>query len=250
MDPEKPDSTPILSILICSLESRRELLHQLLASLYAQIKYLSNSGDVEVLYLIDSKEITVGEKRNKLLDLSKGKYVVFVDDDDRVSGDYISLILKAAESNPDAIGITGIITWDLKNPKMFRHSLDYGKECPTIDNVYNKPPYHVCPIRSTIAKSHRFPEISYGEDAQWAGSLYSEIKTCATIPIPIYFYDFRFSKSETQRKNIGPLTEAPKYKPVSKAIPSKAPMPRINKMRPPGIIARHRHFNNNVIKRS
>jgi glycosyltransferase involved in cell wall biosynthesis len=236
----------ILSILICSLEARKELLQGLLASLYAQIKYLPNPESVEIIYLVDNKEITVGAKRNKLLEMARGKYVVFVDDDDRVAGDYVARILDAVKTSPDAVGITGIITWDLRNPKMFRHSMDYGKESPTIEGVYNKPPYHVCPILAAHAKAHKFPEISYGEDSAWAMEVFQHIRTCTTIPVPIYLYDFRFKGTETHAKN--PIT-APATKPI---------LPRRQVIRKPTPTPKNivptshgsRHFENGVLKRT
>jgi glycosyltransferase involved in cell wall biosynthesis len=215
-------SQPILSILICSVESRRPKLEALLACLHAQVAALADPSSVEVIDLIDNKEITIGEKRNKLLDMATGKYIVFIDDDDRVWGDYITKILKATESDPDAIGISGIITWDLKNPKMFRHSLDHGKECPIIQDVCNKPPWHICPIRATIAKSKRFEHISFGEDARWAMEVIDLIKTCTHIPDPIYYYDYRMQGSESRHsQKVKPISmnTSGRLKPIKPLLP-------------------------------
>jgi glycosyltransferase involved in cell wall biosynthesis len=49
---------------------------------------------VEHLILMDNKRRTVGEKRDALLRAAKGNYVAFVDDDDFISPDYVSLILE------------------------------------------------------------------------------------------------------------------------------------------------------------
>ena len=50
---------------------------------------------VELLVLIDNKKRTLGAKRNEMIGLAKGEYVVFIDDDDLVSEDYVESILEA-----------------------------------------------------------------------------------------------------------------------------------------------------------
>ena len=94
-----------LSILICTLPNRIGYLSQLLQVLTPQ-----RTDEVEVLVESDNGSMTTGMKRNILLHSSKGKYVVFIDDDDMVAPTYVKDILMAAESNPDAIVFNGIMT--------------------------------------------------------------------------------------------------------------------------------------------
>ena len=49
--------------------------------------------------MFDNKKRSVGEKRQDLLNLAKGQYLVFIDDDDRISDDYISSIIQAMNEN-------------------------------------------------------------------------------------------------------------------------------------------------------
>ena len=42
---------------------------------------------------------TIGEKRNWLLEQAKGEYVVFVDDDDLVTNNYVQSIMKRMNTN-------------------------------------------------------------------------------------------------------------------------------------------------------
>ena len=81
-----------LSILICTVPSRvGNFLPAAVTELQRQIDS-SGQGQVELIYLGDNKQRTVGRKRNDLLQLAQGEYVAFVDDDDRVAPNYISRI--------------------------------------------------------------------------------------------------------------------------------------------------------------
>ena len=66
-----------LTIMIASLKAREDLLNRLLAR-------LGSNPSVEILVEIDNGEMSIGNKRQLLLDKSQGKYVCYVDDDDMV----------------------------------------------------------------------------------------------------------------------------------------------------------------------
>ena len=86
---------PELSILICSLEERKEeFLSRIISILTPQIK----DNDVEIVILTDDGEMPIGTKRNLSLDVSNGKYVCFIDDDDIVSDKYVELVLSKRPS--------------------------------------------------------------------------------------------------------------------------------------------------------
>ena len=68
---------PLLSILICTIQSRAEYLKELLDELNHQIQF----SNVQVLWLGDNKSMSVGTKRNALLSIAEGEWVCFIDDD-------------------------------------------------------------------------------------------------------------------------------------------------------------------------
>lgn len=74
----------ILSILICHLKERKELLERLMKCLEPQII----GKPVEVLIDDADKSVTTGEKRNRLLARATGRWSAAVDDDDLVSESY------------------------------------------------------------------------------------------------------------------------------------------------------------------
>jgi hypothetical protein len=65
-----------LSILVPSVAERRNtFLPKCLDMLYGQIESLSTDQkkEVEILFLIDSKERMLGSKRNNLIDIAQGE---------------------------------------------------------------------------------------------------------------------------------------------------------------------------------
>lgn len=181
-----------LSILICTMPSRRDKLAILLGILQQQI-----IDSVEVLVCSDDKIISVGHKRNILVSLATKEYVAFIDDDDTVSNDYIKLVLEAISSKPDCVGIEGIITVNGGNPKKFTHSLQHN-EWKTENDVYYRPPNHLNPIKRSIAGSIKFPEINFGEDRVYSDAIKNILQSEVYIKKPIYHYLYN-QQSTTSR---------------------------------------------------
>ena len=82
-----------LSILILTLPTRIDSYARLIKSLNLQVIQNNLINRVQILTLCDTKEISVGEKRNILLNKSCGKYVCFIDDDDLIAPDYLIKII-------------------------------------------------------------------------------------------------------------------------------------------------------------
>ncbi len=181
----------ILSILIPTIQSRQKQFQELHKELDRQISEDSLFKEVEVIHFLDNKKYSIGYKRNKLINESKGKFVVFVDDDDGVSDDYVRLIYRAIKDNLDidCIGIKGLITFRKRMPRTFVHSLQY-KEYFSKGKIYFRPPYHLNPIKHEIAKKYRFEEINYSEDIDWAMRILNDnvLKKEYFINDVIYYY--------------------------------------------------------------
>jgi len=92
-----------LSILIPSIPERADTLKSLIAKLEWQIKKAEAEKSVEIICLIDNKQITIGEKRNRLKNMANGEYFCFVDDDDDIYDEYIGAILVATLNGTDVI---------------------------------------------------------------------------------------------------------------------------------------------------
>lgn len=184
-------STKDWSILICTLEKRKQSFEFIYNKLQQQIHQNGLDDKVELLYFSDMGENTVGFKRNALLQQSKGCYVNFMDDDDDVADNYISMIHEKLKLNPDCVNLIGIITTNGKNPKKFIHSINYHSWFEK-DGIYYRPPNHLNPIKRSIAIQFLFPEKNYGEDAVWSMAIAKSglLQKEEWIDTPYYFYLF------------------------------------------------------------
>lgn len=175
---------PLLSILVCSLiERSSKFLSPLLESLEKQIK----NKPVEIIVFSDNAKRPIGKKRNDCLLLSQGEYVCFVDDDDRISDDYVSLILNSINKNPDVIVFDAEISFNGENKKMVK----YGKEfnyCE-LNNVYYRHPNHLMVHKKNNIVEY-YKEIKTGEDDEWAFRMLKHIKTQERIDKILYYYDY------------------------------------------------------------
>jgi glycosyltransferase involved in cell wall biosynthesis len=166
----------------------------LIQSLWIQ----TDGKPVELLYLGDNKRMSVGEKRNWLLRMSKGEYVCFVDDDDRVSPHYVQRILEATESRPDCVVFDVQISENGGTGKQVTYNKDFIQDTNYFDR-YERMPNHLMPIKRDIACSAGFPEKSSGEDFEYAKRICSALKTQVRIPETLYYYDYNVNLSETPR---------------------------------------------------
>jgi len=183
----------ILSILICAIKEREESLKKLLN----KIPKLSK---LEIITLFDNGEMTVGEKRNKLIEKANGKYVCFIDDDDDISEEYIDTMLKGCESNADCVGMVGIITFSGKNPRKFIHSIKYNRYFEE-NEIYYRPPNHLNAIKKELIADIKFPEKNNGEDTDWAMQVMKSgrLKTEYEVNEVLYHYLFDSEKTATQK---------------------------------------------------
>lgn len=196
-----------LSILILTIKKRLDLLKSLLKEFENQISgdvvmaridrlRMIKFKDVEILIYSDDV-LSIGEKRNTLLDMASGEYLCFFDDDDEPAKDYISTLLEAITHNPDCVSLRGIMTTNGLNPELFEHSLKY-KEWKTTKNEikYERYPNHLNCIKSEIAKQIPFPNKNHGEDYDWSKKLHESglLKNEYYIDKVIYNYKFMTNK--------------------------------------------------------
>lgn len=175
-----------LSVLIATMPSRKWKFNRLMNILDSQMPM---NGSVQVLW-DDSMDYNIGIKRNKLLERADGDYIVYCDDDDLVSKDYIHKILKATVGNPDCIGISGVITTNGKNEKQWHISKDYGTWYEK-NGEYLRTPNHISPVKREIALKIKFPEISYGEDAVYSRNIHPHLHTENIVEGNIYTYKYK-----------------------------------------------------------
>jgi hypothetical protein len=196
-----PSHQPLLSVLIASIPSRVERnLLPLLRELEAQI---GTSTDVEVLTLIDLRRMTIGEKRNRLRAIAAGRYSAFVDDDDRVSSDYVSGILEAMRSQPHRdvycfdVWVHGYDRVGIGGPEGMVCKYGSGLQHANLPDRFTRKPNHLMVFRTDLARRVRFPHTSHGEDDAWGALIARHVRTEGRIDRVLYHYDFSIETSET-----------------------------------------------------
>ena len=200
-----PANEILLSVMILSIPSRMENVISLMKTLETQ---MGNKRSVEILVFTDNRSQSISEKRNVLLNSARGKFVCFLDDDDRIGNDYIGSSIEAIQSNPDVdcISFDQFCTLDgepmnvsfgIGNP----HGQLWRDEDGMLGNI-KRPPYHMCLWKRELAQSEEFRPMfaangqSYGEDIDWLLRLYPKVQTEYHIPKPMHLYVYN-SKTTT-----------------------------------------------------
>lgn len=191
-----------LGILIATVEDRKEQFDILKHKFLAQCE-LNKSW---VFYDCDNKEKSIGKKRQDLLESAKKQdceWIVFFDDDDLPSENYIQLILDTINSNPDidCIGINGTMTTNGSNPQTWCHVLGEtwreGKHNEQF--TYYRPIIHFNPVKLELALKAGFKDMRYGEDRDYSDRLNPLLKKMAYIEQPLFHYNYS-NKIEHKKK--------------------------------------------------
>jgi len=182
---------PKLSILIASIPSRFALA----TALYNRLQDAAKDLPVEILMFTDNKMRSIGKKRDALVKMANGAYVMCIDDDEDFFEGYIPEILTATEQNPDVItfkqkctinGKSFMVDFDLNNPVNEAAAQDAQGNYVDI----KRRPFHVCAWKAEIAKSEDFADVSYNEDWNWCERLLKKTNTQVKIDKMLHHYIF------------------------------------------------------------
>ena len=179
----------ILSILIPTIEERKEQYEKLHRNLSLNIEKYGLKGEVEIVSICDNKEMPIGEKRNRLYKLATGSHSLQLDDDDLLSDDAIKLITDAIKfEDADCVTFKELC---IINGRTFecKHSLMYDDWGERKDGFrYVRTPFCKDAIRTSICKQIPVPEIRFGEDHAWARLIKPHLKTETHINEFLYIY--------------------------------------------------------------
>lgn len=183
-----------LSILICSVTKRvKGFLPRLLDALEPQL-----TDNVEVIIAVDNKKRTVGEKRNDLLNQSQGRYVVFIDDDDMITSDYVSSITNGIKEGTDVVVFGAKRYVNESFDKDVKYGIQFRKDSED-QNYYYRIPNHLMCFKRDLAIQVAYPYTNFGEDAEWAKNIFYKIKTQNDVGKVLYYYYFSPETTETQK---------------------------------------------------
>lgn len=188
---------PLLSILIPTVVGREKEFDLLVSCLGKQY----SGVDVEISYIKDNKEITIGEKREQLYRKANGLYSLQIDDDDDIHPQAIQIILDAIKSNPNVPCVTYrekcIMNGEYKSSN---HSIRYDKWMDNFDGYdYVRCPFYKDVIRTDIAQSVPFEKIRYNEDERWSMAIKSLLTDEIHIDEEIYYYIYEPKDTHEER---------------------------------------------------
>lgn len=193
--------TPILSILTPAIFSRVFEGLDFLEAQRGHVFYLAENikdqiGTLPVEHLIvcDNRARSVGLKRQACLDIARGDYIAFVDDDDKIAPTYVEKILSAiTETNADVItfdqravvnGEEAIVNFDISNADEPFTGTTGNQEPGTVKRNL----WHVCVWKRELVKDCLFPDHSYGEDLEWSLQARARVKTHHHIDAVLHEY--------------------------------------------------------------
>lgn len=174
----------LLSILIPTIPERHDRFTKLYNEVMRQ-KTLFDSfhdtiGLIEVI--VDSGPkfldggLSIGKKRESLVKKAQAKYLCFLDDDESIAPNYIESLMRLCEQDKDICTFRAMVKmenmWALVNMKLSQKE----NEQLTPDRTVNRPPWHMCPMRSIYAKTFPFQDINNAEDFEWM----QKVLTCCT----------------------------------------------------------------------
>lgn len=176
--------TPIISILMATTPDRNEMFTPLFNELHSQLELMQtfhpSLGDIEIV-VDDSKRfldggLSIGHKRQALLDRATGKYLLYLDSDDWIAPNYLETVVRLAQYDKDLLTFKNLT-------KLYNYwmvvdmSLKYTVNEEGRPGMITRRPWHVNGVKRIYAKQHRFKNTSYGEDWSWFERVLSHCQT-------------------------------------------------------------------------
>ena len=168
-----------VTFLIPTIQGRESSLMRLVTSIHEKMKRIASHLRYNINLAFDNREMSIGMKRQTLMQASEGKYSAFIDDDDEITDEYIQDLVETIGGSYPVMRLRGNI-----HPFTFTHSLENTLKSPmATGNVFVRPPNHLNPIMTDVAKLVHFRDATRGEDLDWtmrmakAGFLTHEYKT-------------------------------------------------------------------------
>jgi hypothetical protein len=196
----------ILSILIPSIPARFDKLNYLLNAINSQKSNLERDHPslrgVEIIY--DDGErfldggLSIGKKRESLVNRATGKYLCFCDDDESIAPNYLETLVRLCQLDRDVCTFK-VMYKDDNYWSVIDMSIYYKDQEATPDREVRRNVWQVCAIRSSIAKKHSFEDINYDEDTRWVEKVRKDIKSEAKTNAVLLQYNHSVEHSESDK---------------------------------------------------
>ena len=178
---------PLLSVLVASVPGR---IPRPFSDLFTRLCLMATGLPVEVLGFADNRMRGMGEKMNGLLALARGRFTVFVDDDDEVMDGFVSRLCWAIERNPDVdvINYQVKVTLSASSFGYVYPSLGHPNEEFKPGTITLRKPMQTSVWRAQLSKAALWPVHQYDGDRIWAEQLWAVARTEVDLDETLYHY--------------------------------------------------------------
>ena len=151
------------TILIPTIPGRERKLQTLIQSIRNFHQQICPTIRIAITIGFDNREATIGAKRDAMKQAAEGKYISFIDDDDRVTHEYFEDAAACIAGNYDCMRLRGQISrWT------FTHSIANKLTDPMAnETTFLRPPNHLNVMKSCIAQMIKYIDATSGEDLDW-----------------------------------------------------------------------------------
>lgn len=200
------------TLLTIAVPAIPERMKTSLPAVMEELVRQAHGKPVEIMCALDNRARTLSEKRNQMIASAKGRFIAFVDDDDRVEPDYVDRILEAIRMEPDA----DCVLFDVlvhgydPEPKVCKYDPSYQDR--NDGACYQRRPNHVMAFRTEISRKHlyRADRSSVDEDFEWSRRATADVKKVARVDKVLYHYLYDRSAT-TQKLGQKDIVEAPSF---------------------------------------
>lgn len=187
----------VLSILIPTIPERNKSFKKLYRNLLDQFDVCYKShptlGEIEILFDDTMKflegGLTVGSKRDNLVQSARGKYCCFIDDDEDPSPNYIETLLRLCAEDFDIVTFRSIFKCDTYWSLVDMDLNAAWNEDMNPNGITKRSPFHICPIKTSIAQQFHFPDINNAEDWAWMIQVLTKCKSQVHTDMILHQYN-------------------------------------------------------------
>jgi len=199
--------SPKLSILMGSVGDRLERMCGIYGKISSQAAPFH--PNVEIVVMTDNRCRSIGLKRQALLDVARGEYVCYVDDDDDVADVHVQSLYEAVNQfRADVFVFPTLCISDQYGTIRVDHSVGFENEDVQVEGFRRKP-WWMHPICRELAVSSVFTDSNWGEDADWLGPLWKKMLVEFEVTEePLYYYNWEDAKPNPDKPDVGHTGES------------------------------------------
>lgn len=197
----------ILSILMPTIPEREEKASNLFNEVVRQISNLHKThptlGEVEIDYHNGKSflkgGLSIGKKREYLVNGADGKYLCFLDDDEDIAPNYVETLVRLCQLDTDVVTFRNFTKTDFYWTVVDMSLKNTVNEEATPERIVKRRPWHICPVKSEHAKRYEFADINYSEDWEWFEQVLTHCDTEAHTDAILHIYNHSAKHSEADK---------------------------------------------------